>query len=87
VEPFALFCGEDGRFGTHLEVYPRPSGDVYMCGVGGSEYVEPAQLRAGVCAPWMLTQGGGGGGRPPGAPAGGGGPRGGPPAPLGLAIT
>lgn len=28
VEPFALFCGEDHRFGTHLEVYPRSSGEV-----------------------------------------------------------
>jgi glycine/D-amino acid oxidase-like deaminating enzyme len=32
VEPFALFCGEDDRFGTHLEVYPRSSGEVYLCG-------------------------------------------------------
>eukprot|EP01052_Picozoa_sp_SAG31_P039750 SAG31_NODE_5579_length_2437_cov_1.044719_1_plen_260_part_01 len=32
VEPYALFCGEDNRFGTHLEVYPRASGDVYICG-------------------------------------------------------
>lgn len=22
-DPFALFCGEDARYGTHLEVYPR----------------------------------------------------------------
>jgi hypothetical protein len=26
VEPYALFCGEDERYGTHLEVYPRPNG-------------------------------------------------------------
>ena len=51
VEPFALFCGEDSCFGTHLEVYPRPSEDIYVCGIGGSEYVEPARLQAGVCAP------------------------------------
>ena len=38
VEPFALLCGEDDRFGTHLEVYPRNSGEVYLCGIGGSEY-------------------------------------------------
>ena len=30
VEPFALFCGEDNRFGTHLEVYPRNSGETYL---------------------------------------------------------
>lgn len=37
VEPFALFCGEDDRHGTHLEVYPRNSGEIYLCGIGGSE--------------------------------------------------
>lgn len=47
VEPFALFCGEDDRFGTHLEVYPRNNGEVYICGVGGSEYVDGSELRAG----------------------------------------
>ena len=36
VEPYALFCGEDDRFGTHLEVYPRASGEVYLCGFGGA---------------------------------------------------
>jgi glycine/D-amino acid oxidase-like deaminating enzyme len=51
VEPFALFCGEDDRFGTHLEVYPRNSGEVYLCGIGGSEYVEPERLRAGEFPP------------------------------------
>lgn len=51
VEPYALFCGEDDRFGTHLEVYPRTSGEVYMCGVGGSEHVEPDELRAGKYPP------------------------------------
>lgn len=47
ISPFALFCGEDDRFGTHLEVYPRNTGEVYLCGVGGSEYVKPDALRAG----------------------------------------
>ena len=47
VEPYALFCGEDDRFGTHLEVYPRNSGEVYLCGIGGSEYVDADELRAG----------------------------------------
>ena len=36
-----------GRFGTHLEVYPRPNGEVYLCGLGGSETVSAARLRAG----------------------------------------
>mmetsp|Transcript_20446 Transcript_20446/g.27750 ORF Transcript_20446/g.27750 Transcript_20446/m.27750 type:complete len:272 (-) Transcript_20446:158-973(-) len=51
VEPFALFCGEDDRFGTHLEVYPRNSGEVYLCGIGGSEYVDPDRLRSGAYPP------------------------------------
>ena len=51
VEPFALFCGEDNRFGTHLEVYPRNSGEVYLCGIGGSEYVDAEELRAGKYPP------------------------------------
>ncbi len=46
-QPFALFCGEDARYGTHLEVYPRPNGEVYICGIGGSDYVSGARLRPG----------------------------------------
>ena len=34
-EPFALFCDEDNN-GCHMEVYPRSSGEVYLCGLGGS---------------------------------------------------
>ena len=45
--PFALFCGEDARYGTHLEVYPRSNGEVYICGIGGSDYVRGARLRPG----------------------------------------
>jgi len=45
VAPFALFCEED-RNGCHLEVYPRPNGEVYMCGVGGSEYLEAEEIAA-----------------------------------------
>ncbi|GAB5353321.1 hypothetical protein AAMO2058_000027000 [Amorphochlora amoebiformis] len=39
VAPFALFCSEDNN-GTHLEVYPRPEGDVYVCGCGGSRHLK-----------------------------------------------
>jgi glycine/D-amino acid oxidase-like deaminating enzyme len=46
-EPFALFCGEDPRYGTHLETYPRSNGDTYICGIGGSDYVSGARLRPG----------------------------------------
>eukprot|EP00958_Prasinococcus_capsulatus_P001336 scaffold115_cov304-Prasinococcus_capsulatus_cf.AAC.30 len=45
-DPFALFCGEDDN-GCHLEVYPRPSGEVYICGCGGSDYVSASRLRPG----------------------------------------
>ena len=37
VKPFAIFCGEDSRYGTHLEIYPCNSGEV-ICGIGGSGY-------------------------------------------------
>lgn len=46
-QPTALFCGEDDRFGTHLEVYPRPDGTVYLCGIGGSDYVPTDELKRG----------------------------------------
>jgi len=46
-EPVALFCAEDDRFGTHLELYPRPNGDLYICGIGGSDYVSGDRLREG----------------------------------------
>lgn len=45
-DPYALFCQED-RNGCHLEVYPRPTGEVYLCGLGGSDYVDPPRLKAG----------------------------------------
>jgi len=44
--PYALFCGEDDN-GCHLEVYPRPNGEVYICGCGGSEHIRGDQLRKG----------------------------------------
>ena len=45
VDATALFCGEDHRFGTHLEVYPRPDGTVYICGIGGSDYITTSELK------------------------------------------
>ena len=42
-EPAALFCAEDAN-GCHLEVYPRSTGEVYVCGCGGSEYVDESRL-------------------------------------------
>lgn len=47
VDATALFCGEDYRFGTHLEVYPRPSGEIYICGIGGSDYISQEDLKSG----------------------------------------
>lgn len=47
VDATALFCGEDNRFGTHLEVYPRPDGTIYICGIGGSDYISKDELKAG----------------------------------------
>lgn len=45
-EPYACFCAED-RNGCHLELYPRTNGDLYICGCGGSDYVEVDRLREG----------------------------------------
>ena len=45
--PAALFCAEDPRFQTHLEVYPRVDGSVYLCGIGGSDYVDEERLAPG----------------------------------------
>lgn len=47
VDATALFCGEDNRFGTHLEVYPRPDGTIYLCGIGGSDYITKEELKEG----------------------------------------
>ena len=41
--PAVLFC-EDDRNGCHLEVYPRPNGDVYLCGLGGSPQLSADQI-------------------------------------------
>jgi glycine/D-amino acid oxidase-like deaminating enzyme len=47
VDATALFCGEDNRYGTHLEVYPRPDGTIYICGIGGSDYITKEELKDG----------------------------------------
>jgi len=47
VDATALFCGEDYRFDTHLEVYPRPDGTIYICGIGGSDYITKDELKEG----------------------------------------
>lgn len=46
VEPFACFCDEDQN-NCHLEIYPRPNGEVYVCGIGGSDHISGDQLRPG----------------------------------------
>ena len=30
-----------------MEVYPRPDGTIYICGIGGSDYVSTADLKGG----------------------------------------
>mmetsp|Transcript_5592 Transcript_5592/g.13510 ORF Transcript_5592/g.13510 Transcript_5592/m.13510 type:complete len:463 (+) Transcript_5592:114-1502(+) len=47
VDATALFCGENDEHGTHLEVYPRPDGTIYLCGIGGSDYISTEQLKNG----------------------------------------
>mmetsp|Transcript_36646 Transcript_36646/g.90167 ORF Transcript_36646/g.90167 Transcript_36646/m.90167 type:complete len:395 (+) Transcript_36646:78-1262(+) len=42
--PAALFCSED-EHGCHLEVYPRPDGDIYVCGLGGSDYLDNDRIK------------------------------------------
>lgn len=43
--PCALFCAED-EYGCHLEVNPRVDGTVYVCGCGGSAYLNGQQIAA-----------------------------------------
>eukprot|EP00286_Rhodomonas_abbreviata_P019439 CAMPEP_0181299600 /NCGR_PEP_ID=MMETSP1101-20121128/6436_1 /TAXON_ID=46948 /ORGANISM="Rhodomonas abbreviata, Strain Caron Lab Isolate" /LENGTH=459 /DNA_ID=CAMNT_0023404767 /DNA_START=192 /DNA_END=1572 /DNA_ORIENTATION=+ len=42
--PAALFCAGDDN-DCHLEVYPRPNGDVYICGIGGNDYLNSKQIK------------------------------------------
>jgi len=44
-DPFACFCEEDDN-SCHLEIYPRNDGSVYICGIGGSDYVKGSRLSA-----------------------------------------
>lgn len=30
-----------------MEVYPRPDGTIYLCGIGGSDYISKDELKAG----------------------------------------
>jgi glycine/D-amino acid oxidase-like deaminating enzyme len=30
-----------------VEVYPRPDGTIYICGIGGSDYISKEDLKAG----------------------------------------
>ena len=42
--PYAIFCNEDHRTNTHLEVYPRPDSSIYVCGLGGSEHCGKSRI-------------------------------------------
>ena len=43
---YACFCDEDVN-SCHLEIYPRPNGDLYVCGCGGSDHVAGNRLLQG----------------------------------------
>lgn len=56
-EPYACFCEEDVNH-CHLELYPRSNGDLYICGLGGSDYVSGDRLRdGGDCASADMIKG------------------------------
>ncbi len=55
-EPYALFCDEDTN-SCHLEIYPRNDGSLYICGIGGSNYIDNDMMReGGECATPSLIQ-------------------------------
>lgn len=35
------------RYRFIVEVYPRPDGTIYICGIGGSDYISKEELQAG----------------------------------------
>ncbi len=41
----ALFCSLDAASGTHLELYPRPSGELYVCGIGEGGAKSSAEMK------------------------------------------
>eukprot|EP00050_Salpingoeca_kvevrii_P007155 m.294174 g.294174 ORF g.294174 m.294174 type:complete len:373 (-) comp12938_c0_seq1:122-1240(-) len=43
-DPCVVFCDED-QFGCHLEIYPRPDGSVFLCGLGGSPHISSAEIK------------------------------------------
>mmetsp|Transcript_16125 Transcript_16125/g.34856 ORF Transcript_16125/g.34856 Transcript_16125/m.34856 type:complete len:381 (-) Transcript_16125:101-1243(-) len=43
--PCVLFCAED-KWGCHLEVNPRNDSTLYVCGCGGSKYLDNSQVAA-----------------------------------------
>ncbi|KAF4740661.1 hypothetical protein FOZ63_005756 [Perkinsus olseni] len=43
--PLQSISSDDAN-GCHLEVYPRPDGDIYICGLGGSPLLRPEDLRS-----------------------------------------
>ncbi len=46
-QAFAVFSEEHEKYHTHLELYPRPNGDLYVCGCGGSDHIFGDRLREG----------------------------------------
>jgi glycine/D-amino acid oxidase-like deaminating enzyme len=54
-EPAALFVEEDTR-GCHLEVFPRPNGDVYISGLGCSRIVPADALQCDELPPHAADQ-------------------------------
>jgi len=42
--PGVLFCSDDDN-GCHLEVYPRPDGQIYICGCGGSPTLKLEEIK------------------------------------------
>mgnify|MGYP006132927855 CR=1 FL=1 len=50
-EPAVVFAEQEDEHGCTLEAYCRPSGELYVCGCGGSAIVPTEALRAGEVPP------------------------------------
>lgn len=50
-EPAVVFAEQEDKHGCTLEAYCRPSGELYVCGCGGSAIVPTGALRAGEVPP------------------------------------